>query len=1274
MDGISGNIAVTVNHTPAVSSVNNINRALDSLVARGRTVSAANDNTTGSITRLGQSMAGTAGHGGAVSKVLDDIRGRAAGATPAIGGLVQSLMSMGPVAAIIGGVALGLGAIGAASIKAAAQTQGWNAQIETITKNSDKAKSTYAGLVAFGNSTPFDTGQSVQAFVKLRQMGLAATEDRLRSFGNTASASGKSLNQMIEAVADAGTGEFERLKEFGIKSKTEGDKVKFTMAGVTTTVANNSVAITKYLEDIGNTKFAGAMAKQMDTLNGAFSNVQDSMRGMFSAIGEGALGTAVKEIAKSIASGISLITPFMSSIGNAIGGIINGVGSVLNGLGSLWAGFGGASNAMSLMEGITVTMNLIGQGAQVLGSAIGSVFGFIGNIVSSVASMWRSSFGSLLGDLTSGFDAGGRSWANSIVGILRAVKYVVGEMPKMFKVAVADIMRSFRDMGAGIMAFLSGDWKKGIELFKKPQLVSTQKIANAVGRNAYHVYKDEKGADAAIGRLRGKTVAPKIDAGFDTKPDKSGGKSKGGDGKSEAQKLAEKIDDFWKKLDGESKDAQTLYETLGKAASEGRNLSTASAEVSKALEFQRLAGRAITDQERERINNALQQGRNAKLLTDELLAADKRHNDLATSDAIIAARRTGMSDEQLSIEKAILEWRAKQIAGGATEVDLRGAAFSAAEAALRVDTAHAIANERTNKALDDQKAALLEMARAGSDYANTALRDNGAVDQRRAIARKEYDERIKGLKAAKASTDPKVAISSEAFEAGSKRAGEELQDRFRDIGTEFANRMSSVSNLLDSVGDIIGGPLGKLLGTGSEIAKGIGNFEATQTDIGRQFATVFGKNSDLVKGIGDKVGGLMAGLQIGEKIGQLGKALGLKGSETGAKIGGALGGLTGNPFIAAAASLVGGLVSSLFYKPKYGTASLTGPGASVVSGNNGTAKGSATGAAGSVQDGLAKLAAELGGAVGNYSVAIGQYDGKWRVRDDAYNGALKFKGASQNGLHDFGKDGEAEAIAYAIKNAVADGAITGLSSLIQKALKGLGSDAAIQFAKDWTAAMSDYKSIIDPVGSAIDGVIKPLDALKATMVRVGASAEDMGKFEAYRAVKLNSALKEQVSGFQDILDGLNGDVGGVSDFKQLQNKLAELATMRESISAGKQVDQSAYTSLANTITSKLGSVYGTNTQEYQNGITLVRATTEAAMGNVTSAFNAVGGNASVVSAVQAQTESTLAVQQATLTTQQATLNATNTTNELLTKLLAQGASNGGPTLTSVNARVALAYQ
>jgi hypothetical protein len=36
---------------------------------------------------------------------------------------------------------------------------------------------------------------------------------------------GKDMMQMIEAVADASTGEFERLKEFGIKASKQGDQV-----------------------------------------------------------------------------------------------------------------------------------------------------------------------------------------------------------------------------------------------------------------------------------------------------------------------------------------------------------------------------------------------------------------------------------------------------------------------------------------------------------------------------------------------------------------------------------------------------------------------------------------------------------------------------------------------------------------------------------------------------------------------------------------------------------------------------------------------------------------------------------------------------------------------------------------------------------------------------------------------------------------------------------------------------------------------------------------
>jgi hypothetical protein len=485
---------------------------------------------------------------------------------------------------------------------------------------------------------------------------------------------------------------------------------------------------------------------------------------------------------------------------------------------------------------------------------------------------------------------------------------------------------------------------------------------------------------------------------------------------------------------------------------------------------------------------------------------------------------------------------------------------------------------------------------------------------------------------------------SSLFGGIAKLFGGKVDDAYKDQG------QNSIGSLSSALSD----PLKSLSG-------GFSDFKKMFTDPGQGgFANILGKGLA-------KAG---AGVEMGTMADGLLKAFGLKSSKTGAQIGGGIGGLVGGPIGSFLGGALGGLVGGLFTKPKYGTASLTGPGASVISGRGSAEKSAATGAAGSVQDGLAKLASELGGAVGNYSVAIGQYDGKWRVRDDAYSGELKFKGASQNGLHDFGKDGQADAIAYAIKNAVADGAITGLAPIIQKALSGLGADAAVQFAKDWTAAMSDYKSMIDPIGAAVDAIIKPMDALKDTMVKVGAGTEDMAKFEDYRSKKLNAALKEQVSGFQDILSQLNGDAGGFSDYTQLTNKMAQLGQYQADVSSGKTVDQSAYTSLANDIISKLGSVYGTNTKDYQDGIAALRTTTSGALDNATRAFNTAAGNTDVVNALKAQTDAYTA-QQAQTNTLMAQNNALLVQqNAILTAKLGVS-GNGGP--SAYNARLVADY-
>lgn len=177
------------------------------------------------------------------------------------------------------------------------EAQKLRASLETVTGSVDQASVAWESLEKFAARTPFALSQSVEGFIKMKALGLDPTISALESFGNTASAMGKDLNQMIEAVADASTSEFERLKEFGIKAKQQGDEVSLTFQGVTTKIGNNSAEIVAYLESIGEVQFAGAMERQMDTLGGALSNLQDSFDGLMRSIGEAG---AADEMTQSI--------------------------------------------------------------------------------------------------------------------------------------------------------------------------------------------------------------------------------------------------------------------------------------------------------------------------------------------------------------------------------------------------------------------------------------------------------------------------------------------------------------------------------------------------------------------------------------------------------------------------------------------------------------------------------------------------------------------------------------------------------------------------------------------------------------------------------------------------------------------------------------------------------------------------------------------------------------------------------------------------------------
>lgn len=156
----------------------------------------------------------------------------------------------------------------------------YGATLETIEGNSQKAKESLKWIGEFAKQTPYELDQVTEAFVQMRAYGLKPTDGSLKSLGDAASAMNKPLIQAVEAMADAMTGENERLKEFGIRASMEGEKIAYNWTDSSgkakhIIIQNNSEIIKSTLESIFNSKYQDAMLNQMSTFDGMVSNLKD---------------------------------------------------------------------------------------------------------------------------------------------------------------------------------------------------------------------------------------------------------------------------------------------------------------------------------------------------------------------------------------------------------------------------------------------------------------------------------------------------------------------------------------------------------------------------------------------------------------------------------------------------------------------------------------------------------------------------------------------------------------------------------------------------------------------------------------------------------------------------------------------------------------------------------------------------------------------------------------------------------------------------------------
>lgn len=173
-------------------------------------------------------------------------------------------------------------------IDTAAKFQKYDIVLTNSLQSQEKAAEAMAMIKELAAQTPFGVDELTSSYIKFINRGLNPTKDELIAFGDIAASQGKSFDQFTEAVLDATSGEFERLKEFGIKANAiQGtDKARLSFKGLTLEVEKTPEALKAALIQFGKMEgVAGGMEAVSQSWEGMTSNLGDSMDAIKVSIG-----------------------------------------------------------------------------------------------------------------------------------------------------------------------------------------------------------------------------------------------------------------------------------------------------------------------------------------------------------------------------------------------------------------------------------------------------------------------------------------------------------------------------------------------------------------------------------------------------------------------------------------------------------------------------------------------------------------------------------------------------------------------------------------------------------------------------------------------------------------------------------------------------------------------------------------------------------------------------------------------------------------------------
>lgn len=191
-----------------------------------------------------------------------------------------SAIGYGIAGLAVGGIAAG-GLFARGVISTGAKFEAFRAMLEGTEGSAGKASKAMSWVSDFAAKTPYEIDEVTDAFVRARGIGIDPLTGSFRILGDAAAGTRKTLMDSIEMMADAQTGEFERLKEFNITSSSKGGLVTFSYidkAGknAKVSVKKSMAGIREAILKVLDMKYGGGMERLSKTFTGITSNLSDA--------------------------------------------------------------------------------------------------------------------------------------------------------------------------------------------------------------------------------------------------------------------------------------------------------------------------------------------------------------------------------------------------------------------------------------------------------------------------------------------------------------------------------------------------------------------------------------------------------------------------------------------------------------------------------------------------------------------------------------------------------------------------------------------------------------------------------------------------------------------------------------------------------------------------------------------------------------------------------------------------------------------------------------